>query len=488
MAAIYIKDSSIQTRIEKGLELQNNGFFDDAIKEYQEVLKIEPDNAEIHKRLGDAFYDKQNELEALIEYRESIRIDPNNAATHNNLGLVYYQLGLYSDAIKELKEALNIEPGDAKTLSLLSLVYVDKGKFDLGLNTAREALKIDPNTALAHFSLGIGYHNKNRLDEAEKEYLEALKLDSSLDGAKNNLELLKKKKAGIEESDEDEILYPYINKRVGQNRAANNHVRSLSDIINSNDVKEKLSIELITKLLLENQLEPGTSFWGALSVNNGQTLSKKDANAFFFFCIFDFQMSAEYVWDNCGKFIKNVLRDPDNLWDMIASYSLNEWMQLSQEHSLHRFPHARKRAYRIAREIVKKYDGDVRNIWSNQPTSIVGERIYDLVGGDAIPRMIMGALKDGGQIDGVLDVKPDIHVKTVLGRALIGRVVTEDEATILSRYMNPGDPWAIDAPLFLLGRDYCQKSKCYCDICYLQRECYFYENEVKIRWVKDEKK
>jgi tetratricopeptide (TPR) repeat protein len=488
--AIEITGTNIEARLTKGLEFEDKGLFDEAINEYKEVLKLDSNNADAHKNLGDAYFEKDLFKEALLEYRASVKINP-EYQTYHNLGLLYYFMGLNSEAIKELKEALKFEPDNAYTLSVLSAVYTEKGMPDEGMVTAREAINSDPKLPMAHYSLGIAYHEKELYDDAEKEYKEALKLDPDLDDAKENLELLKQQKMGGNSNSNDNTAeYPYIDNKSRYNRKLNNinsnDFSGISRITNSHNQDSDLRIEIITKLLLENRPDTDTLFWGPLSNKNGQTLNKKDANAFLFFCIFDYQMSANYVWENCEKFIINALGDPDSLWDTIAAYSLNEWMQLSKKYSLHRFPHARERAYRIANDIVKQYNGDARNIWAEQPINIVRERIYDLVGGDAIPRMIMGALKDSGHVKGILDVKPDVHVKTVLGRIFTGRILSDDEATRLTRFMNPEDPWAIDAPLYLLGRDLCQKSKCYCDICYLQRECNFFKSDVKNNWVKGE--
>ena len=67
-----------------------------------------------------------------------------------------------------------------------------------------------------------------------------------------------------------------------------------------------------------------------------------------------------------------------------------------------------------------KYDGDARCIWVGKESSEVIESLLALGSGKQIPRMIVGALRDCGQIEGTSDVRADVYVRRVLGRAVCG--------------------------------------------------------------------
>jgi endonuclease III len=87
--------------------------------------------------------------------------------------------------------------------------------------------------------------------------------------------------------------------------------------------------------------------------------------------------------------------------------------------------------------------------------------------------MVVGALIDTKQIEGVSDVKADLNVRRVLGRVLKNRILTAEEATEVTRKMFPDNPWLLDLPLYYAGKDYCYASDPDCDECYLQKECKF---------------
>ncbi len=53
------------------------------------------------------YYSKDNLSEAIKEYKNILEIDPNNFKIHYNLGIIYAKNKNYDLAIEELKEALN---------------------------------------------------------------------------------------------------------------------------------------------------------------------------------------------------------------------------------------------------------------------------------------------------------------------------------------------------------------------------------------------
>jgi endonuclease III len=100
--------------------------------------------------------------------------------------------------------------------------------------------------------------------------------------------------------------------------------------------------------------------------------------------------------------------------------------------------------------------------------------------GEQITRMIVGALIDTHQINGIGDVKADIHVCRVLGRALTGHNLSPGHATEITRCMYPQNPWFLDRSLFLLGQQskICAAGIPKCDMCYLRPVCEYHEQKL----------
>lgn len=222
----------------------------------------------------------------------------------------------------------------------------------------------------------------------------------------------------------------------------------------------------IATLLIAHHAE-GTD-WGYLK---GETWSKRVANEFLLCCLLDYQMPTNIAWRNGNRLVKEILDSPDDIWRAITSSSESEWKSKHKEYRLHRFPAAHNRLWAIAGRICSEYNGDARRIWEGNDPERVLDLLLVLGAGDQLSRMIVGALRDCYQVKGeTSDVKADVHVCRVLGRALTGEQTDPKTALELARQLHPPDPWLLDAQLWHVGSHYCRKDPA-CSQCYLLPVC-----------------
>lgn len=225
----------------------------------------------------------------------------------------------------------------------------------------------------------------------------------------------------------------------------------------------------VARLLLENR--QGTADWGEISHLQGTPCPKQVANEFLLCCLLDYQMPSNTAWDNGHLLVKEILRDPDDIWQAITSVSESVWAAKWSEYRLHRFPAGHNRLWRIGKKICTSYGGDARRVWEGNDSRVVLERLESLGAGEQISRMIVGALRDLGQVRGASDVKADSHVCRVLGRAILGTDINPTKGGELARQLCPSDPWQLDWPLWNLAKDHCFKTAPDCAHCYLRRHC-----------------
>ncbi|MBI5205637.1 MAG: tetratricopeptide repeat protein [Nitrospirae bacterium] len=127
--------------------------FDEAIKEYQRILKTNPTQPKIRNNLGLVYYEKGLLGEAVKEYGEAIKLDPKLSVAHYNLGLIYFDMGLIKEAIKEYREAIMLDPQDPEPHAQLGIAYTAIGLLDDAVVEFKNALKINPQHANAKNSL-----------------------------------------------------------------------------------------------------------------------------------------------------------------------------------------------------------------------------------------------------------------------------------------------------------------------------------------------
>lgn len=162
--------------INKGISLASLGLIDEAIKQYKEGLRINPENAPAHNNLGNAFAQKGLFAGAIREYREAVKIDPDYTMAYYNLGMTLFKRGLLDEAIREYRNALKIDKEFTEAYVGLGMALFKKGMFDETIKAYKEALRINPWYAEAYHNLGIALFSKGLIDEAVDAYNEALRI------------------------------------------------------------------------------------------------------------------------------------------------------------------------------------------------------------------------------------------------------------------------------------------------------------------------
>ena len=77
---------------------------------WRAVEAANPSSRRLHVNLGTALDQKGQFDEAIRQYQEAIRLRPDDALVHNDLGLALYMQGRTSEAIRQFHEALRLKP------------------------------------------------------------------------------------------------------------------------------------------------------------------------------------------------------------------------------------------------------------------------------------------------------------------------------------------------------------------------------------------
>jgi tetratricopeptide (TPR) repeat protein len=102
------------------------------------IINNDPKNVGAHVQLGNTYFDAERYPEAIKYYEEALKLDPKNVDASTDLGVSYYYSGRADDALKQFTHSLSLNPQHAKTLLNQGIVLAF-GKQDL--NAAAEAWK-----------------------------------------------------------------------------------------------------------------------------------------------------------------------------------------------------------------------------------------------------------------------------------------------------------------------------------------------------------
>ena len=91
--ALEFHKDDIETRNALATTYSAQGKLNEAIAEFEAILKVKPQLAHLHNNLGYTYYLQNNFGKAIAAFETAIALEPRNPRAYNNLGLVYRKLG-----------------------------------------------------------------------------------------------------------------------------------------------------------------------------------------------------------------------------------------------------------------------------------------------------------------------------------------------------------------------------------------------------------
>jgi lipoprotein NlpI len=83
-----------------------------AISDYDQAIKLNPDNAAYHAYRGTAYYSTKDYDHAISDYDQAIKLDPDNAAYYKRRGAFYIAKRDYDHAVRDFSKAIALQPED----------------------------------------------------------------------------------------------------------------------------------------------------------------------------------------------------------------------------------------------------------------------------------------------------------------------------------------------------------------------------------------
>jgi tetratricopeptide (TPR) repeat protein len=123
---------------------QQRGDDAQAIRKYQELLKLRPEVMEARANLGAALARAGRLDEAIEQYRAALAKSPQNAALRMNLALAYYKKRNFAEAAAELEPLSAMASADVRIATLLGDCYAQTGRDDKAIAVLKPAQAAHP--------------------------------------------------------------------------------------------------------------------------------------------------------------------------------------------------------------------------------------------------------------------------------------------------------------------------------------------------------
>lgn len=144
-----------------------------------------------HCYMGRALMSAGKLQDAISQYQQALRIEPDFAEVRCNLAVLLGQTGNINEAITQYELALRNADGFAEAHFNLAMLLAATGRFEEAVAQYERALRIKPDFAEAHYNLGVALERLGRTQEAVHQYEEALQLKPDLLPAQNALTRLR---------------------------------------------------------------------------------------------------------------------------------------------------------------------------------------------------------------------------------------------------------------------------------------------------------
>lgn len=161
--------------LELALKLQSEGKYDEAIENYVKAIEISPNDAKLHYNIGTAFQAKGDFEHAGKAYKKSLETEPSYEKAKSALDLLLKQL-----SAKKVQE-----------LTQRAVELQSSGNYQEAITTYLAAISLNPNDASLYYNLGTAYQASSDFNSAQVQYQKAIDLDKTNQNYLNALKLIK---------------------------------------------------------------------------------------------------------------------------------------------------------------------------------------------------------------------------------------------------------------------------------------------------------
>jgi len=144
-----------------------------------------------HFSMGIALQKAGRIQEAIGQFEQVLRVRPDDVLTHFDLAVALMTSGRQQEAMEQYDEVLRSRPGFAEAHYLLANILAQTGKLGDAIGHYKQALQIKPDFAEAHYNLGVALEKMGRAQEAMEHYEQALRIKPDFAAAQNRLARLK---------------------------------------------------------------------------------------------------------------------------------------------------------------------------------------------------------------------------------------------------------------------------------------------------------
>jgi tetratricopeptide (TPR) repeat protein len=154
-------------RMARAFEALANG---DSISRLQELVRDEPNSAQLHGALAQAYYNRQQFPQAEAEFKRFLELQPENLSARFDLGMSYLNDKRYDDAKSTFSQMLAQDAKNAEGHYGLGLVLAGQENDQAAIDEFKAAAAQPSQISSIYYAMGSSYMKLKKYDEAIAAY------------------------------------------------------------------------------------------------------------------------------------------------------------------------------------------------------------------------------------------------------------------------------------------------------------------------------
>jgi len=144
-----------------GDAMYSRGRFFMACVQYEKALALEPETIGVLVKKGMALLAGDKNDEAVEQFNDVLKKNPDSALAYEGLGMAYFKKKDYDRGISNLQRSLELDCGLWKAHNILGTIYDRQERHNLAIQSYKTALKIKPDAGFIYNNLGVSYYLSN---------------------------------------------------------------------------------------------------------------------------------------------------------------------------------------------------------------------------------------------------------------------------------------------------------------------------------------
>lgn len=137
-----IVQRTAQDLFNQGLQKYKAGNYKEAIADFTEAIRLNPNVAEVYVARGNAFFDQGDKQAALKDYNRGLRINPKYAAAYVERGNARDDLGDRKGAIEDYNQAIGLNANLAEAYDNRAVTHIRMGNKAAALADLQKAAQL----------------------------------------------------------------------------------------------------------------------------------------------------------------------------------------------------------------------------------------------------------------------------------------------------------------------------------------------------------